>query len=286
MQARTVNSYRGARAARICAPSARAYHTSAAETSRAPTTTSHGQVGTMPAMASTTPSCSRRIRPTCRERVSWARRVFSSASVKCWPHTMIEVVISPSVTMWTISQRACGMNGWIRTTTIRISIHTETGRAARRCQEPRSLVTGRDGCGMVTSGIRPGGGGSTRPGSELGVLPGYDPGTAHHQRKIRHVRRAGHATGRRRSVRLVLVLLLVCICVCALSVLGPLGGGVHGGAETDHHDHAHGDEDRGQGDLQRSEEHTSELQSRGHLVCRLLLEKKKQIHNLETDNTI
>src|SRR5207253_10072038 len=27
---------------------------------------------------------------------------------------------------------------------------------------------------------------------------------------------------------------------------------------------------------QRSEEHTSELQSRGHLVCRLLLEKKKQ----------
>src|SRR5690625_6452389 len=28
--------------------------------------------------------------------------------------------------------------------------------------------------------------------------------------------------------------------------------------------------------LGRSEEHTSELQSRGHLVCRLLLEKKKQ----------
>src|SRR5437870_8366828 len=27
--------------------------------------------------------------------------------------------------------------------------------------------------------------------------------------------------------------------------------------------------------LTRSEEHTSELQSRGHLVCRLLLEKKK-----------
>src|SRR5437870_11798308 len=30
-------------------------------------------------------------------------------------------------------------------------------------------------------------------------------------------------------------------------------------------------------DLGRSEEHTSELQSRGHLVCRLLLEKKKNI---------
>src|SRR5690625_5194141 len=27
---------------------------------------------------------------------------------------------------------------------------------------------------------------------------------------------------------------------------------------------------------ERSEEHTSELQSRGHLVCRLLLEKKKR----------
>src|SRR5690625_5750856 len=32
----------------------------------------------------------------------------------------------------------------------------------------------------------------------------------------------------------------------------------------------------------RSEEHTSELQSRGHLVCRLLLEKKKEttVNNL------
>src|SRR5690625_6795357 len=29
----------------------------------------------------------------------------------------------------------------------------------------------------------------------------------------------------------------------------------------------------------RSEEHTSELQSRGHLVCRLLLEKKKKAAN-------
>src|SRR5690625_5586611 len=28
--------------------------------------------------------------------------------------------------------------------------------------------------------------------------------------------------------------------------------------------------------IRRSEEHTSELQSRGHLVCRLLLEKKKR----------
>src|SRR5690625_7020028 len=29
-------------------------------------------------------------------------------------------------------------------------------------------------------------------------------------------------------------------------------------------------------DFSRSEEHTSELQSRGHLVCRLLLEKKNK----------
>src|SRR5207253_7628405 len=32
---------------------------------------------------------------------------------------------------------------------------------------------------------------------------------------------------------------------------------------------------RGRGREDQSEEHTSELQSRGHLVCRLLLEKKK-----------
>src|SRR2546421_5275539 len=31
------------------------------------------------------------------------------------------------------------------------------------------------------------------------------------------------------------------------------------------------------GERQRSEEHTSELQSRSDLVCRLLLEKKKQL---------
>src|SRR2546429_6376692 len=39
----------------------------------------------------------------------------------------------------------------------------------------------------------------------------------------------------------------------------------------------------------RSEEHTSELQSRLHLVCRLLLEKKKQSrshHELEDANVL
>src|SRR2546422_6459148 len=34
--------------------------------------------------------------------------------------------------------------------------------------------------------------------------------------------------------------------------------------------------DRAEPEQERSEEHTSELQSRLHLVCRLLLEKKKQ----------
>src|SRR2546429_4176735 len=41
--------------------------------------------------------------------------------------------------------------------------------------------------------------------------------------------------------------------------------------------HGHGS----RGDRQnRSEEHTSELQSRLHLVCRLLLEKKKKLQTL------
>src|SRR2546422_7230114 len=42
---------------------------------------------------------------------------------------------------------------------------------------------------------------------------------------------------------------------------------VHGGPEPDL---------QRLGDVDRSEEHTSELQSRLHLVCRLLLEKKKR----------
>src|SRR5439155_19874889 len=51
----------------------------------------------------------------------------------------------------------------------------------------------------------------------------------------------------------------------------PRGGGsrttISGGAECAHCFARHSSS--------RSEEHTSELQSRGHLVCRLLLEKKK-----------
>src|SRR2546422_6324205 len=37
---------------------------------------------------------------------------------------------------------------------------------------------------------------------------------------------------------------------------------------------------------QRSEEHTSELQSRLHLVCRLLLEKKKKTQQTTSDTTL
>src|SRR2546430_10315367 len=45
---------------------------------------------------------------------------------------------------------------------------------------------------------------------------------------------------------------------------------------------AQADRDRNEGELLRSEEHTSELQSQSNLVCRLLLEKKKnQIHQCQ-----
>src|SRR5690625_744120 len=59
--------------------------------------------------------------------------------------------------------------------------------------------------------------------------------------------------------------------------------GDHRGADGDRHVHLTGEieiTDRAAVDAAargfRSEEHTSELQSRGHLVCRLLLEKKKR----------
>src|SRR2546422_7718525 len=38
--------------------------------------------------------------------------------------------------------------------------------------------------------------------------------------------------------------------------------------------------------VERSEEHTSELQSRLHLVCRLLLEKKKTTHELPSTRMV
>src|SRR2546426_9382268 len=51
----------------------------------------------------------------------------------------------------------------------------------------------------------------------------------------------------------------------------------HDGARQGRASDQGGDDERPGGDSQRSEEHTSELQSPCNLVCRLLLEKKK--HN-------
>src|SRR2546430_9250535 len=49
-------------------------------------------------------------------------------------------------------------------------------------------------------------------------------------------------------------------------------------------EHRHGPR-RGRDDADRSEEHTSELQSQSNLVCRLLLEKKKQGHPVKNTRT-
>src|SRR2546429_3347045 len=58
----------------------------------------------------------------------------------------------------------------------------------------------------------------------------------------------------------------------------PLGDGwrYDGGRLANHQDYGTAHH---QADTFRSEEHTSELQSRLHLVCRLLLEKKKKLTN-------
>src|SRR5207253_4255518 len=61
----------------------------------------------------------------------------------------------------------------------------------------------------------------------------------------------------------------------AVIVLGAFNSG---GAQTDRHltETMADAQDVAMVSVKRSEEHTSELQSRGHLVCRLLLEKKKK----------
>src|SRR5438132_2345852 len=51
---------------------------------------------------------------------------------------------------------------------------------------------------------------------------------------------------------------------------------IQGRAGRDHQAPAAPGGAREQGDVRRSEEHTSELQSHSDLVCRLLLEKKKK----------
>src|SRR3712207_7884739 len=54
------------------------------------------------------------------------------------------------------------------------------------------------------------------------------------------------------------------------------GRGAEGGDERGTAGEAAPREGEGDRDAERSEEHTSELQSRQYLVCRLLLEKKKK----------
>src|SRR3712207_8342209 len=85
------------------------------------------------------------------------------------------------------------------------------------------------------------------------------------------------------------------ISVVGLRLGDPARGGHHLHALADElegvavaGDDGHGDplrlgalSDRGD-DVVRSEEHTSELQSRQYLVCRLLLEKKKKILHCNT----
>src|SRR5439155_15420480 len=58
--------------------------------------------------------------------------------------------------------------------------------------------------------------------------------------------------------------------------LGCVAGALRGGSRATRRDGAFCRDPRRSVRAARSEEHTSELQSRGHLVCRLLLEKKKK----------
>src|SRR5207253_4582878 len=78
-------------------------------------------------------------------------------------------------------------------------------------------------------------------------------------------RRHGRVAGRWPAIRrfgyaLIGTAVLAAILALALTLFGVSGANVVAGTA---------------GFEVRSEEHTSELQSRGHLVCRLLLEKKK-----------
>src|SRR3712207_8815660 len=56
----------------------------------------------------------------------------------------------------------------------------------------------------------------------------------------------------------------------------------HRTRSKEHDQSRHDQSEQPQEVVDRSEEHTSELQSRQYLVCRLLLEKKKKINNYYT----
>src|SRR2546425_7596131 len=65
----------------------------------------------------------------------------------------------------------------------------------------------------------------------------------------------------------------------AVGLIGPVAHHAHRPVEALHHETL-ADVGRLTHQGQRSEEHTSELQSLAYLVCRLLLEKKKKINKL------
>src|SRR5690625_6311210 len=88
------------------------------------------------------------------------------------------------------------------------------------------------------------------------ITPGTLPSSSAHS--IRPRRTSRRPTTGRGLLYLTLVALLV---IFILPMLWALSGSF---------------KPRGDIFATRSEEHTSELQSRGHLVCRLLLEKKKK----------
>src|SRR5690625_6192532 len=77
------------------------------------------------------------------------------------------------------------------------------------------------------------------------------------------------------------MIFLVVGCASEESIQGENGEGNNLETENDNENEASESENNNYNN--RSEEHTSELQSRGHLVCRLLLEKKKK--NNETQQT-
>src|SRR2546425_5643612 len=86
-------------------------------------------------------------------------------------------------------------------------------------------------------------------------------------------------------MRVILSLMLLLAVACQPSVIGPGGGAPSTPANLTYQLEPSGDPSRPLGilliwddvtDANRSEEHTSELQSLAYLVCRLLLEKKKK----------
>src|SRR2546427_3363037 len=67
----------------------------------------------------------------------------------------------------------------------------------------------------------------------------------------------------------------------AVHLASPAAEGIHQQLHVQHHDHQ-----RDHPGNRRSEEHTSELQSQSNLVCRLLLEKKKNDTALDNSSTV